>query len=583
MKNFKKEIIQGIKIVTLALMLSVGVSYVFADWTPPLATPPGCTTGQPGCDAPIHVGSVGQTKVGNLIINGQNAAGTPYANGLLVLNGRVGVGTASPDTKFTVQAAGANGINLAPDTGDTQNSGRLFFSNIVSSASNAFSILASNQELQLRYNAVPGSSSGKVGLIMSSSTNGSLIKVPGSIQIQDGTEGVGRVLTSDANGLASWTTFSGSATSSGSVSYDSGWFPIATNGKYITGAGGIPTVGTIRLPYVVTVYTSATNNGTTPAVVASDINGGSTTFGVITEITTSGEVRLHVGTGGIAPANTPNFTATGGSNATSGFARIVISKGGSGGTGGSITNITGGPNITITNPTGPTVTVSAPTATLCTSLGGTWSGTACSFGGATGGGNVVGGGLEFAGDIGNSACERFGSATCNGSNNLICPAGSDKRQVARGTRLVADGFAWNGFLCVGSGSAGGGVGSCIFAETGNASTEAVEVSLLSGARNICDDGAGCTYKVWRYTTAKPAGSSFYGSSGVSFRQISDGNWHDAEGNETGINGDSTKTTIFNWSDGLAMYDDDSAVEVDRNKVTIKDNSTTGGFRVAICD
>lgn len=48
------------KIVTLALVLSVGISYVSA-WTAPTATPPGGNVA-----APINVGNSEQTKTGNL-------------------------------------------------------------------------------------------------------------------------------------------------------------------------------------------------------------------------------------------------------------------------------------------------------------------------------------------------------------------------------------------------------------------------------------------------------------------------------------------------------------------------------------
>lgn len=70
MKNLKKQIVRGIKVCILALVLSAGVSYVFADWTPPQNTPPLCPPGQVGCDAPVHVGTATQEKGGMLKVHG---------------------------------------------------------------------------------------------------------------------------------------------------------------------------------------------------------------------------------------------------------------------------------------------------------------------------------------------------------------------------------------------------------------------------------------------------------------------------------------------------------------------------------
>jgi hypothetical protein len=60
-------------------------------WTGPLQSPPGCTSGNPGCDAPINVGAAAQIKngtvgvngiavFGNTILSGTNSAGFAYLN-----------------------------------------------------------------------------------------------------------------------------------------------------------------------------------------------------------------------------------------------------------------------------------------------------------------------------------------------------------------------------------------------------------------------------------------------------------------------------------------------------------------------
>lgn len=73
----KKEFIQSIKIITLSLVIGLGVSVVYAtDWTAPLSSAPTCTSGNPGCDVPINVGSTGQSKAGGLAIGTTGAPGT---------------------------------------------------------------------------------------------------------------------------------------------------------------------------------------------------------------------------------------------------------------------------------------------------------------------------------------------------------------------------------------------------------------------------------------------------------------------------------------------------------------------------
>ncbi len=86
----KKEIVNSFKIIILALVLSLGISQLTA-WTGPQSTPPNCTSGQAGCDAPIHVGLSGQIKSGGLTV-GQDLTGGISQVGLYVRNGRVAIG-----------------------------------------------------------------------------------------------------------------------------------------------------------------------------------------------------------------------------------------------------------------------------------------------------------------------------------------------------------------------------------------------------------------------------------------------------------------------------------------------------------
>lgn len=88
-----KRIFQQVKIVALAFIFSLGLSYVYA-WTAPTATPPAGNV-----SAPINTGDNTQYKAGNLILND---SALPFVNGLIVRYGNVGIGTISPAQKLSV-------------------------------------------------------------------------------------------------------------------------------------------------------------------------------------------------------------------------------------------------------------------------------------------------------------------------------------------------------------------------------------------------------------------------------------------------------------------------------------------------
>lgn len=87
---------QTIKILALALVLSVGVSVVYA-WVGPTATPPEGNT-----PTPINISENGQIKDGGLLVG--NIPG--LTNGLLVRYGNVGIGTTAPSGVLDVYAGG---------------------------------------------------------------------------------------------------------------------------------------------------------------------------------------------------------------------------------------------------------------------------------------------------------------------------------------------------------------------------------------------------------------------------------------------------------------------------------------------
>ena len=48
-------------------------AYSAMAWTGPLSAPPACTSGNPGCDAPLNVTSAAQIKTGSLTAGGLSA------------------------------------------------------------------------------------------------------------------------------------------------------------------------------------------------------------------------------------------------------------------------------------------------------------------------------------------------------------------------------------------------------------------------------------------------------------------------------------------------------------------------------
>lgn len=80
----KTRILETFKITFLALLLTVGIGYVFAAWTPAPANPPNGNT-----DAPINVGASAQTKTGALTL-GDLTSG--YVTKFAVKDGSQGAG-----------------------------------------------------------------------------------------------------------------------------------------------------------------------------------------------------------------------------------------------------------------------------------------------------------------------------------------------------------------------------------------------------------------------------------------------------------------------------------------------------------
>lgn len=115
-QSFATKVSYWLKVVSLGLILGLGLQFAQA-WTTPSALPPGGNV-----SGPVTVGDVGQSKVGNLALNTSGI----YANGLLVPNGNVGIGTAAPNRKLHVlfnnpNADGTNGQLVVENTANSVN------------------------------------------------------------------------------------------------------------------------------------------------------------------------------------------------------------------------------------------------------------------------------------------------------------------------------------------------------------------------------------------------------------------------------------------------------------------------------
>ena len=119
----------------IVIGLTLAVAFSLLAFTEPTQAPPGCTAGTPGCDAPLNIGTAGQSKNGWLratksfvgdppTVSEQDAVitGNGYfrtsggvilnsggaSTGLIVQNGNVGIGTVNPQAPLMVKtSAGA--------------------------------------------------------------------------------------------------------------------------------------------------------------------------------------------------------------------------------------------------------------------------------------------------------------------------------------------------------------------------------------------------------------------------------------------------------------------------------------------
>lgn len=194
----KAKIVQNIKSVILALILVLGVGYVSAvgTWSNPTATPPGNNA-----DTPLNVAFGNQIKQGTLWIKGYTNATTTSTNGLIVENGRVGIKTTNPAAGLHL--AGASGSNRGFFVEAVEGDRAAIYYN--PNAGVVFDSYKPSDSRRLPVLLQPNG--GNVGIGTLAPTQkldvAGIIKTTG-LQVTSGTNLNGKILVSDASGVATW-------------------------------------------------------------------------------------------------------------------------------------------------------------------------------------------------------------------------------------------------------------------------------------------------------------------------------------------------------------------------------------------
>ncbi len=190
-KFFTKEIIQALKVIVLGLVLGLGVSVVSADWVQPSAQAPTCQSGNPGCDAPINVSSSNQSKDGPALASKFNVYGIFSADKVLAFNQLwVKSNTVSPISPTAIQFGGRANIDLSDWNQDPAVNGNARDAIQITGGPRENSVGIITNKPQFYFWNTPG--------------NGYATVQAKNIQLTDGTQGEGKALVSDANGLSSW-------------------------------------------------------------------------------------------------------------------------------------------------------------------------------------------------------------------------------------------------------------------------------------------------------------------------------------------------------------------------------------------
>lgn len=265
---------QYVTVIVVTLVLILGASAIQAAWAPPTLPPP-----DGNVDAPINVGDLSQRKLGQLLINTNTAQSGPgpFATGLIVF-GKVGIGTTNPLATLQVNGNAIFGTNTASPgqvaspvnvsfggtygnstPGSKANLKWDMYNGGINSYRYGIGMSTGLMEFQAgtsggfgfypnggTVSAMAINSNGNVGIGIAVPT--AKLEVAGQVKITGGSPGAGKVLTSDANGLATWQTPGSSSEPVGTVKgYGEGTYSYAA-GYPLTG-GPLTSCTAIAAPF----------------------------------------------------------------------------------------------------------------------------------------------------------------------------------------------------------------------------------------------------------------------------------------------------------------------------------------------
>ncbi len=112
MEPLISNIKESIKVATIALAITLGVTYAFASWTGPTLTPPNNNV-----EAPINVGTVDQIKSGGLGVNTLAVFGNGAFSGYLKVGSTTSTCNTSLEGSLQFKTSGNSCLQLCVDSG----------------------------------------------------------------------------------------------------------------------------------------------------------------------------------------------------------------------------------------------------------------------------------------------------------------------------------------------------------------------------------------------------------------------------------------------------------------------------------
>lgn len=154
MKDFKKHMIDGFKVIVLAVILAAGLQSVSAatSWRPAAGPPPGNNT-----EAPINEGATGQLKIGGLTVGTGNPSLGFEVNGGAVRFTSAALGT--PTNGYVLKSDGTGNVKWGPDNSSGGTGGSITTS-CAGNPSGGFMTGLSNSSATCGNPAAGGTSSG---------------------------------------------------------------------------------------------------------------------------------------------------------------------------------------------------------------------------------------------------------------------------------------------------------------------------------------------------------------------------------------------------------------------------------------